>query len=229
MSNSATPLNEELPAEFSGRVLIVEDEPYTRLLLVDALSSRGISVEGAATAGEALELVASHDPHIVVSDLDLGPGPNGADLLNRLREDRPWLGLIALTGHANPELALPPGLSLPEGTQFLVKTHLAEVGILVDALKASLSGGDRNPSLKTELNPLDKESRVLTRTQGEVLRLIALGLSNDAIAQERGTTLRATEVQVQRVFAELGLSATGGVNSRVLAATMWREGKVSIG
>jgi DNA-binding NarL/FixJ family response regulator len=229
MSDSASTLNEELTTEFSGRVLIVEDEPYTRLLLLDALSSRGISVEGAASAGEALKMVASHDPHVVVSDLDLGPGPNGADLLNRLKEDRPWLGLIALTGHANPELALPSGLSLPEGTQFLVKTQLVDVGFLVEALRAAVSGTGRNPATNSAINPQVNETKILTRTQGEVLRLIALGLSNDAIAQERGTTLRSTEVQVQRVFAELGLSATGGVNSRVLAATMWREGKVSIG
>jgi DNA-binding NarL/FixJ family response regulator len=219
------------PSCFTGRVLVVEDEPYLRLLLVDALRSRGIDAQGASDAASALEHVRLHDPHVVIADLDLGPGPSGADLLNALHRDHPWLGLIVLTGHADPLLALPANSRLPPGCPYLVKSELSDFERILAALNDSLAEQQRSRTWLTGQGPgrADEPSTVyLTAAQGEVLRLIALGLSNDAVAAERGTTRRAAEMQVQRVFAALGVAHEEGRNARVLAARMWRDGRIAI-
>ncbi len=61
--------------------------------------------------------------------------------------------------------------------------------------------------------PLD----ALTPREREVLQLIAEGLSNPAIADRMGITLRSAEKHVSSIFAKLGLPDTGSEHRRVLA------------
>ncbi len=71
----------------------------------------------AQTVSDALEAVSSFDPHVVVTDLDLGPvgTPSGADLLARVAEQRPWVGAIVLSIHRDVRLALGDDHGLPAG------------------------------------------------------------------------------------------------------------------
>ena len=66
------------------------------------------------------------------------------------------------------------------------------------------------------------------RVQGEILRLIAEGYSNQGIAEIRGTSIRATESLVHRTFAALGLGQDKRMSPRVQAARMWQQGRVSV-
>jgi DNA-binding NarL/FixJ family response regulator len=68
----------------------------------------------------------------------------------------------------------------------------------------------------------------ISETQAEILRLLAEGYTNAAIAVRRGTSLRATEALVQRTFSTLGLKNDEDFNPRVLAVRMWQEDKVVI-
>jgi DNA-binding NarL/FixJ family response regulator len=57
----------------------------------------------------------------------------------------------------------------------------------------------------------------VSRTQFEVLRMIAKGYSNQQIAQERGTTLRAVENLVNRAVAAAGIDVESKTSARVIA------------
>jgi DNA-binding CsgD family transcriptional regulator len=57
----------------------------------------------------------------------------------------------------------------------------------------------------------------VSRTQFEVLRLIAKGYSNQQIAAERGTTIRAVENLVNRAIAAAGIDVESKTSARVLA------------
>ena len=74
----------------SIRVLLVEDEDFTRTMVSEMLSASGINVLPVASVAEALKSMDEFDPHVVLTDLDLGHGPDGADLLTKVAEDRPW-------------------------------------------------------------------------------------------------------------------------------------------
>lgn len=214
------------PRHFDGRVVVVEDESYTRTILVEALASRGINAAGADDAGSAMRLVKAHDPHVVIADLDLGAGPSGADLLNRLHQDRPWLGLVVLTGHSDPQLALPTRTRLPQRCIYLVKSSVDDLDTIIAAVESSLQVTSGSHQEQRRAN--DPRRVQLTATQGAILRLIGQGLSNEAIATERGTSRRAAEMQVHRVFSALGVANEDGRNARVLAARMWRDGRITI-
>ena len=70
------------------RVLLVEDEDFTRTVVSEMLSASGISVHPVASVAEAIESMDQFDPHVVLTDLDLGHGPDGADLLTKVLEER---------------------------------------------------------------------------------------------------------------------------------------------
>lgn len=61
-------------------ILVVEDDPMTRVLLAEMLESAGFVALMAATASQAQRLFAARDPDAAILDVDLGHGLNGFDL-----------------------------------------------------------------------------------------------------------------------------------------------------
>jgi len=210
--------------DYHHRVLLVEDEEFTRTLVAGSLTSSGLEVRGVSTVTAAVDLLESFEPHVVMADLDLGPGPSGADLLTRVAAEQPWVGLVVLTAHESPELALPKSSNLPDRVVYLVKSHINSVGDLQSAVESALI--DAQPHATAEYDQHGKV--VLTQPQAEILRLIAEGYSNAGIAQQRGTTLRSAESLVRRTFHALGLESNPAMNPRVLAVRMWQQGRVVV-
>lgn len=211
----------DIPQEF--RVLVVEDDTFTKQLVSNALTAQGFQVEQASSVRAALEIFKNFEPHAVVSDLDLGETVSGVDLLNRIKEDAPWTGLVALTAHASPELAA--NGSLPEEVLYLVKSQIDDLNEIGTAVRTSIAGHDEPAETRVEMRP---EQKVISVSQADVLRLIAEGLTNAAIAEVRGTSVRAVENLVQRTFKTLELSKGAGYNPRMEAVRLWRQGKIIV-
>jgi CheY-like chemotaxis protein len=85
-------------------ILIIEDDPDARTLLMQLFESSGACVLNAATGAEAIELVRCSRPDVIVSDIGLG-GEDGRTLLRELREKHGAEGIpaIALTAYARPQ------------------------------------------------------------------------------------------------------------------------------
>ena len=208
----------------SIRVLLVEDEDFTRTMVSEMLSTSGINVLPVASVAEALKSMEEFDPHVVLTDLDLGHGPDGADLLTKVAEDRPWTGMVIMTAHASPELAINDVSRIPEQAGYIVKSELNSIHSLVSIIQESIiMPGNFNGS-----DNVGEEKVTITSSQAEILRMIADGLSNTAIAEARGITLRAAEALIQRTFAALGVNGDSSINARVAAVRMWQQGKVAV-
>ena len=208
----------------SIRVLLVEDEDFTRTMVSEMLSASGINVLPVASVADALKSMDEFDPHVVLTDLDLGHGPDGADLLTKVAEDRPWTGMVIMTAHASPELAINDVSRIPEQAGYIVKSELNSIHSLVSIIQESIiMPGNFNGS-----DNVGEEKVTITSSQAEILRMIADGLSNAAIAEARGITLRAAEALIQRTFAALGVNGDSSINARVAAVRMWQQGKVAV-
>ncbi|HEY5145319.1 MAG TPA: response regulator, partial [Polyangiaceae bacterium] len=86
-----------------ARILVVEDEPDSRELLLSLLEAYGAKTFGAATAAEALEKLGLARPDIIVSDVGL-PGEDGLSLMRRIRAmPGPRVPAVALTAFSRPE------------------------------------------------------------------------------------------------------------------------------
>ena len=80
-----------------AKILLVEDEEGLRELLKASLGRLGHQVRACATAENALESLATFDPDVVLTDLKL-PGMSGEALLQKLKQARPSLPVVVLSG-----------------------------------------------------------------------------------------------------------------------------------
>ena len=117
-------------------IIVVDDDLNTREMLVAALEHAGADVRAAASAEDALMVLQTWQPRVLVSDIEMA-GQDGYELLQRVRTDGSRQGLvaIALTAHARPEERL---RALDAGFQW----HLAkpidpgELIVVIAALSA---------------------------------------------------------------------------------------------
>ena len=206
------------------KVMLVEDEEFTRNMVGEMLTTSGVTVTSVASVSQALATIDDFDPHVVLTDLDLGNGPDGADLLLKVFKDRPWTGMVIMTAHASPELAISDSSRIPDPTVYIVKSEIKSIANLLLAIEESI---EKTGKFQTNF-VASGEKITVTASQAEILRMIADGLSNASIAKERNITLRAAEALIQRTFQALGVNGDPSVNPRVVAVRMWHQGKVAV-
>ena len=102
-----------------GVVLLVEDEPLVRMVGADVLTDAGFRVIEAVSPSEALALLeARPDVLVLVSDVEMGNGPNGFHLSQAVHERWPGVGIILTSGRATPDAG-----DMPPGSIFLRKPY----------------------------------------------------------------------------------------------------------
>jgi DNA-binding NarL/FixJ family response regulator len=201
--------------QYQRSVLVVEDEHFIRALVSDKLINDGFRVQTASNAREARKITDVGDVDVVILDIDLGAGPNGLDFAVAMNKLHPEMALVFLTHVAEPRLFGFDVKAVPKNAAYLLKSRLSDPGVLNQAIEAALR--DKvGEEFRDDLKPSHSLVNV-SRTQFEVLRMIAKGYSNQQIAQERGTTLRAVENLVNRAVASAGIDVASKTSARVIA------------
>ena len=114
------------------RIMLVEDDDFTRSTLRTALETQGLDiVYDAGTVKGGLEGAKSLRPDVAVLDYNLGKGPNGIDLANQLRKFQPSIGIVLLTAFLNPTELDSKISQLPLGSRYLVKHSVNKIEVLV--------------------------------------------------------------------------------------------------
>jgi two-component system, NarL family, response regulator NreC len=186
------------------RVLVVDDHAVLRSglkLLLDKEDDLVFAGE-ASTAEEAIRSLERTRPDIVLLDLQM-PGIGGFEGAKRIRERRPGVRVLVLSMHDEADDVRRAFAAGADG--YLVKTAADEE--LVRALR-SVSQGERylHPSLGAKLaQPLAATGPVdeLSPREREVLRLLALGYTNQEIAQELVVSVRTVESHRAHVMTKL--------------------------
>lgn len=207
---------------FSFRtVLIVEDEPLLRNLLVNLLQSNGFECFAAGSSAEARSISKTEDFDLAVIDIDLGVGPNGIDLSKVLLSAQPGIAILFLTNISDPRLLGVGGEQLPQEYGYLVKSQLNDSQVLLDAIEKVLRNEvteDIQQNLQ-QSHPFHK----LSNNQIEVLRLVASGFTASQIAEQRGTTARAVQRMIQRACEAAGIeNSPDATNTRVIVREFMR-------
>ena len=197
-------------------VLVVEDDRLTLGLLAEILTQAGFVVGAADTVAQARVMWDRMDPDALVLDVDLGPGVNGFDLADAFLAQTPSLGVLFLSTLPDARFAGRNPDSLPVGVGYIRKDQISEPKVLVEALDAVLRGSEMDTP-RQDLDP-GRPMAELSRTQIEVLRMVALGMTNQQIAVERGTSTRAVHNVLGRTLALIGAEETDEGNARVVAA-----------
>jgi len=205
------------------RLLLVEDDAFTRATLGDALAHQGFDIRArVATAEEALVAQKDFDPQVAILDLDLGIGPTGIDVAIALRSRNPKIGIVFLTTYKDPRLIESNLPNLPEGAIYLNKMDMNSTSTI--AMQISLA----------YLKPLAKRSFPWTRTgplaamstiQIEIMKEIVEGLSTAEIARSRGVTEQAIDKSISRISKNLGIPKSADTNQRVQIVRAYFEAK----
>jgi len=213
------------------RVVIAEDSVLLREGLARLLEEAGFEVVEAVPDGEQLlRAVGQHAPDVVVADVRMPPTYTDEGLRAALviRSRWPATAVLVLSQYVEERYASELLAGSTRGVGYLLKDRVADVEEFVAALRRVGSGGAAlDPEVVSQLllrgrrRPLD----ALTPREQEVLRLMAEGRSNGAIAAQLVVTDGAVEKHVSSIFAKLGLAPADTDHRRVLAVLSYLDGR----
>jgi two-component system response regulator NreC len=195
------------------RILLVDDHKMFRAGIRALMcSQRDMEVVGEASTGEeALDLVSSLSPDVVLLDIGL-PGIGGVEVARRIHATHPEVHVLALTAHDRPEYffeilrAEAAGYVLKEAAPSELFTavraaYRGEAYFYPTVARKLLNDYLRRVSAGDERESYDG----LTPREREVLKLIAEGHSNRDIAESLVISVNTVEVHRARLMRKLDL------------------------
>jgi DNA-binding NarL/FixJ family response regulator len=188
----------------TATVVLVDDHDLIRQGLSRAFERQSdFRVAGeAGSVAEAAALTAAVKPDVVVTDVRL-PDGTGLDLVRKLRESNPTLGLVVLTMYAGDEqlfAALEAGASA-----FVAKDAPAEdvVAAARHSLVAprSFTAANLADAMRRRMEPRGPQ---LSPRELEVLGLLAEGLGVAAIARKLYVSESTAKTHISKIYEKLG-------------------------
>jgi len=174
------------------RVLIADDHPLFRVGLAHALRARGFEVVAEAENGRhAVELARTHRPELAVLDVRM-PELDGVEACRSLRSIDPPPLVVMLTTF--DEAALVAAARDAGATAYLSKE--TDPRRLAETLERIVREPDRDWMPHVDLPEL-------TRRERDVLRLLAGGLTNRAIADQLGIGAETVKDHVASLYRKL--------------------------
>jgi DNA-binding NarL/FixJ family response regulator len=176
-----------------------------------------------------LAAVATERPDVVVTDIRMPPSgqDEGIRAARELRETSPEVGVVVLSQHADPGYALALLEDGADRRAYLLKERVDELEQLVAAIRTVAAGG-------SVIDPKVVESLVAARSGGQpslldeltpreldVLREMAEGRNNAAIAASLVLSERSVEKVIHSIFLKLGLGWETAVHKRVKAVLLY--------
>ncbi len=196
------------PAPGDIRVLVVDDHPVVRQGLRSFLSSReGIEVVGEAADGEAaLGELRRLRPDVVLMDLVM-PGAGGVAAIRRITAEYPEVRTLVLTSFSSQDDVIP---AVAAGAVGYLLKDVAPVELEAAVRAAFRREATLSPEVMTRVmaevarsSATTAELDGLTPREIDVLRLLAAGRSNRALATELYVSERTVKAHVSNILAKL--------------------------
>ena len=212
------------------RIAIAEDAAILRDGLTQLLTTRGHEVIAAVpTAVDLMKAVDADRPDLVVVDIRMPPThtTEGLRAAIELRERHPGLGVLVFSQYVETRYAAELLTDGAEGVGYLLKERVADISEFLDALDRIAAGGTvLDPEVVTQLIGATRRSDTvdsLTARERQVLRLMAEGRANAAIASGLHLSAGSVEKYVTSIFNKLDLAPSSDDHRRVLAVLRWLE------
>ena len=213
------------------RVVLAEDHYLVREGVRRLLETQP-DLEVAAVCTDLDSLLAAVEaerPDVVVTDIRMPPTrvDEGIQAVERLRGTNPDVGVVVLSQYSQPSYALALLEGGTAGRAYLLKERVGDVGQLAAAIRTVAEGGSMiDPKVvealvahraRAQESPLDE----LTPRERDVLREMAEGKNNAAIAQALFLTEHSVEKVIHSIFLKLGLAWETAVHKRVKAVILY--------
>jgi len=205
------------------KLLLVEDDPIILTMMSKAVESEGFRVL-AATSNviSAMDSFKKNPPDVAILDIDLGAGPTGIDLANKIRKINHRIAIVFCTSYKDIRFIRNESHSYPPHTVLLKKSDVVNIDKFSKAINEALElVRDADETKPDQLS--EKFYKNLNDLEIELLRLVASGISNKNIAKERGISTKSCENAIARLAKKLKIPATEDNNQRVLLTRKYSE------
>lgn len=194
----------------SVRLLIADDHELVRSGICSLVANTDIEVVAQAASGtETVKLAREHKPDVVLLDIRMNDG-DGLSALEEIHRELPEMRVVMLSTFDNPTyMARAQALG---ASDYVLKGASREQ--IVGAITAVAAG--EVPSSHGELHkvagkmakqPKQANAEIaLTQRETQVLRHLALGLSNKEIAQSLGISIETVKEHVQHLLRKMEVS-----------------------
>ena len=205
-------------------VLLVDDHALIRQGLRRAFEqTEDVTILAeASSASEALALDRALTPDVLVVDINLGDG-SGIDVVRAVREHRPLAGIVVLTMYDGDEHLL-SALEAGASSFVLKQSPAEEVVSAVRRAAASPTTFTADGLASAMRRKLSTPAVQLTAREGEILQLLAEGLSVSQVSQRLYVSASTTKTHMAKLYEKLGAA-----NRTQAVMTAVRLGLVGLG
>jgi len=205
------------------KLLLVEDDQIILTMMSKAVEAEGFKLLGAATdVVTAMESFKKNQPDVAILDIDLGAGPTGIDLANKIRKINHRVAIVFCTSYKDIRFIKNESHYYPPHTVLLKKSDIVNLDKVSNAIHEALElVRDADETKPDQLS--EKFYKNLTNLEIELLAMVASGVSNKNIAKERGISTKSCENAIARLAKKLDIPATENNNQRVLMTRKYFE------
>ena len=210
--------------------MIADDSVLLREGIARLLQDAGFDVVAqVADASALLKVMEQQQPEIVVVDVRMPPTFTDEGLRAALVIRRQWpeVAVLVLSQYVEERYASELLASSTKGVGYLLKDRVADIDEFIVALRRVAAGGTAlDPEVVSQLLARSRRAdplATLTARERDVMRLMAEGRSNAAIAEALVVSNGAVEKHVTNIFLKLDLSPDDQDHRRVLAVLQFLE------
>jgi DNA-binding NarL/FixJ family response regulator len=192
-------------------VVIVDDHAIVRsgLRLLIEREKEMVVLDEAADTNEAIFRVLEHKPGVVLIDVTM-PGESGIDAIPRLLEASPESKVLVLSMHDDPRYVRD---AFAAGATGYVLKEAADAELVAAIREIAAGGSYVNPALGARVVTSEAKEHAealadpLSEREHQVLRLLALGHTNQEIAGALFISVRTAETHRAHIMQKLGLAS----------------------
>ena len=201
-------------------IYVIDDDEAVRQSLEFLLKAAGIPVRGFESARAFLDVLPTVEHGCIVTDVRM-PEITGIDLLKKVKQVRPELPVIVITGHGDISLAVD---AMKIGAvDFLEKPF--DDDHLLAAVKSAL---DREADLarrKAEVGEVQEKLAALSNRERQVLEGLVAGNANKTIAFDLGISPRTVEIYRANLMTKMAANSLSDLVRMAMVAGILDGGK----
>jgi two-component system response regulator FixJ len=199
-------------------IYVVDDDDAVRESLEFLLLTAGIKSRGFESAKTFFDVLPQINSGCVVTDVRM-PEITGIDLLKHVRQHKPELPVIVITGHGDVALAVE---AMKIGAvDFLEKPF--DDDTLIAAVKSALNNVADVDKRRAQLGGINEKLAALSNRERQVLEGLVAGHPNKTIAFDLGISPRTVEIYRANLMTKMGANSLSDLVRMAMLADMLRD------